>query len=300
MTTGEAHKKWKDVFEEIQSKKSEIDTLSGQINQIKEQLTNNLNESNNILSTISQTVSQIQNNNSTSSEVLKQINAIALEANGALEKVKVVKASTEEALNKFHELEKESTDLIKKNTSQTEKIEDILQKAAAGSLFNSFNLRKKEQEKQSKFWVWMIGISVIGLTVAACYIIWIAHQINVFSLLFLVRLAITFPLIYWLIFSTKQYNKARNFEEEYAFKSAISLSLEAYRDLLKKESGESTKTDVIPFITDAVSKIFSSPRLTISQNPHKEDSEVTEGFSQVIEKLTNLVKEIKIPVNIGK
>ncbi len=79
-------------------------------------------------------------------------------------------------------------------------------------------------------------------------------------------------------------------EEEYAFKSTVSLSLEAYRDLIKKEAAESTKDSVIPLITDAVKSLFSSPSEIISKSPHKEDGDISEGLVKQLITLGNKIK----------
>ena len=136
----------------------------------------------------------------------------------------------------------------------------------------------------------MIGASILLLVLGAAYIAWLAQRSEVLSYAFLLKFSVSLPVIYWLIFSTRQYTKSKRLEEEYAFKSVISLSLEAYRVLIKKESGEPTKQEVVPFITEAVEKIFSSPSISISKHPHKEDSDLTES---ILDKLLQLIGKIK-------
>ncbi|MDO8489607.1 MAG: hypothetical protein Q7S42_05830, partial [Candidatus Omnitrophota bacterium] len=209
-------------------------------------------------------------------EVDRLLSNIVVAEKDSQDKLTTIEQSKNDADNKksqIEELRVKTEELLSINTEQSHKVSDILQKAAAGSLFNSFNLRKGEHQKASNFWIWMVGISVVILFGIALWLAWIVHTKGVLSYEFLVKFSVSFPFVYWLAFSTRQFTKSKRLEEEYAFKSAISLSLEAYRDLIKKESGELTKSDVIPFITEAVGKIFSSPNIAISKYPHKDDGE---------------------------
>jgi hypothetical protein len=51
---------------------------------------------------------------------------------------------------------------------------------------------------------------------------------------FYLKLSLSLPLIYAITFCTVQYSRERKLEEEYAFKSNISVSLDPYRELVEK------------------------------------------------------------------
>lgn len=69
------------------------------------------------------------------------------------------------------------------------------------------------------------------------------------------------PLLFALIFCATQYSRERRLEEEYAFKSNISISLEPYKNLVEKLVGSdpTEKAKFTAFIIDSISKVFTSP-----------------------------------------
>lgn len=290
MNRKEAIKKWQELVQEIESMRSELDSLLGAASQSNNQITNILNDARNKLNEVVSFESQINQK----LQIIEQsrVNAAQKEeeVKNKLEAISQIHIEAESKKTEIEKLKSETEELLEKNNEQSEKISDLLQKAAAGSLFNSFNVRKQEFESAAKFWRLMIGASIIILVMGAMYITLLYQESKVLSHVFLLKFSVSLPVIYWLIFSTRQYTKNKRLEEEYAFKSAISLSLEAYRDLIKKESGEPTKQEVVPFITKAVEKIFSSPSVSISKHPHKEDSDLTES---ILDKLLQLVEKIK-------
>lgn len=290
MNRKEAIKKWDEIVQEMEAKNSELDNLLGAARQSNEQTTNTLNDARNKLNEIVSVESQINQKLQTIEQSRVSAAQKEEEAKSKLEAITQIHSEAESRKSEIEELKTETEELLEKNNEQSEKISDLLQKAAAGSLFNSFNVRKQEFEGAAKFWRLMVGASIVILVVGAAYIAWLAQRSEVLSYAFLLKFSVSLPVIYWLIFSTRQYTKNKRLEEEYAFKSAISLSLEAYRDLIKKESGEPTKQEVVPFITEAVEKIFSSPSVSISKHPHKEDSDLTES---ILDKLLQLIGKIK-------
>jgi hypothetical protein len=290
MNRKDAIKRWEEIIQDVENKKTELDGIFGAANQTKDQISALLNDANSKQDQISALENTISQKNQSTDQILAEIKQKQEQAVGLLDSVNKISSDIDQKKSKIDNFESETEELVKKNKELSEKVSDLLQKAAAGRLFNSFNLRKQEHEKSSNFWFKIIAVCVIALTLVAIWIAWIAHYKGILSYEFLVKFSISFPVIYGLIFSTRQYTKTRRLEEEYAFKSAISLSLEAYRDLIKKESEHTTKESVVPFLTEAVSKIFSSPSITISNHPHKEDSDISMGM---LEKIIQLFTKIK-------
>jgi N-formylglutamate amidohydrolase len=82
------------------------------------------------------------------------------------------------------------------------------------------------------------------------------------SFAFWVKLSLTVPLGFALTFCTVQYSRERRLEEEYAFKSSISVSLNPYRDLIHsilEEDGATDQTKYSDFVVDAVRNVFTPP-----------------------------------------
>jgi len=294
MNRKEAIKKWQEIVEEMEAKKSELDSLLDAARRSNEQTTNALNDAKNKLNEVAGIENQVNQKLQEVEQSHSNIVQKEEEAKNKLEAISQIHSDAESKKSEVEELKSETEELLQRNNKQSEKINDLLQKASAGSLFNSFNVRKQEFESATKFWQSMIGLSIVILIFGASCVAWSAQKVGISSYTFLLKFSISLPVIYWLIFSTHQYTKNKRLEEEYAFKSAISLSLEAYRDLIKRESGESTKEEVVPFITKAVEKIFSSPSIVISKHPHKEDEDIATSVLDKMQKFADtIIKAIK-------
>jgi len=61
------------------------------------------------------------------------------------------------------------------------------------------------------------------------------------------------PAIFILLFTINQYRKERNFQEEYAFKSAVALTIDAYSKTLTDPANRDK------LILDAVLNVFKTP-----------------------------------------
>ncbi len=163
-------------------------------------------------------------------------------------------------------------------------LNELIGKEGAVRLFNTFNDRKKDLEAPVKRWAWI----VIGTGVAALLII-IGIFTNFFGLITTMPMPQTIdwqflvinslkstPIMIVLFFTIKQYVRERTFQEEYAFRSAIALTVQAYGDI----SG-SKKEDLI---LQAVSTIYSLPSM-MKDKP-------TSFFGYRSKTLTDTMKEI--------
>jgi len=163
-------------------------------------------------------------------------------------------------------------------------LNELIGKEGAVRLFNTFNDRKKDLDAPVKRWAWI----VIGTGVAALLLI-IGIFTNFFGLITTMPMPNTIdwqflvinslkstPIMIVLFFTIKQYVRERTFQEEYAFRSAIALTVQAYGDI----SG-SKKEDLI---LQAVSTIYSLPSM-MKDKP-------TSFFGYRSKTLTDTMKEI--------
>jgi hypothetical protein len=135
-------------------------------------------------------------------------------------------------------------------------LQDLIGQEVGANLFKTFKFRKDELEKPVIFWRWAVPV------MAAATIAWISflfyHQpditnINLWWQAFAVNTLKSIPAIFLLFFAINQYRKERNFQEEYAFKSAVALTIDAYAGRL---------TDVVnkdKLIMEAVLGIYKTP-----------------------------------------
>src|SRR6185437_4427208 len=111
-------------------------------------------------------------------------------------------------------------------------------------------------------WAWAIAALVV---ISAAVTIWIAHEAQYYSVnsfAFWVKLSLTVPLGFALTFCTVQYSRERRLEEEYAFKSSISVSLNPYRDLIHSMLEKDSNVDqakYTDFVIESVKNVFTPP-----------------------------------------
>jgi hypothetical protein len=216
-----------------------------------------------------------------------------------------------DARAKLQELEttlnQRSTDTVEANHKKTEvlidelvklkdQIKEQIQQATGFQLFGAFQSRQNEIAKAKDRWVWAIASLVV---ISALVTIWIAHEAQYYSVnsfAFWVKLSLTVPLGFALTFCTVQYSRERRLEEEYAFKSSISVSLNPYRDLIQsiveKEGADLGKyTD---FVIDSVRNVFTPPTDKIFDAEKKSGSGLTaKTFKQTAEIIGSGVKAAK-------
>lgn len=204
---------------------------------------------------------------------------------------------TEENVQEFIQ---KTDEIIEKNNKQTVEIDNQLNKAVGASLFSTFATRKDDLNDKLKNWLIWLGIIIailIGLSG------WIAYDIigidtNWYKVI--VKIGISFPLIYMLVFLSNRYTKERRLVEEYAFKSTISLALTPYADLVKKVEESGADSKYRDFLISSIENIFSVPTdKAFGFNKHDkkdktEDSRKTiEEVLNIIEKATKIGKDIE-------
>ena len=104
---------------------------------------------------------------------------------------------------------------------------------------------------------------------------------NITLTLILLRIALTAPFFFIFGYALKQYSKERNFEEEYAHKSAVSTSLPEYGNL----AGNSDVKNRI--VSAATEVIFSSP---ISNKDTKSEEETKNLYENLLSSINQLLK----------
>ena len=85
------------------------------------------------------------------------------------------------------------------------------------------------------------------------------------------------PFFFLLYYCIAQYNKERNFQEEYAFKSAAALTIKAYADILKDDKNKDE------LVLKAVYGIYRSPVYT-KLKATKEINSTLDMFAEVLKK----------------
>jgi len=207
-------------------------------------------------------------------------------------------ASTAENAKKgVHENNKATSELISTLKELEGQIKEQIQKATGHSLFHSFQTRQDSLSGSKVHWIYALIaliIATLGLTI---YVINTTTDINA---AFFLKLSMSIPLIFAITFCTVQYSRERRLEEEYAFKSNISISLIPYQELVEKlvdKNQLEERQRYAAFIMDAITKVFTSPTEKIfdkGEKRHKSGDETIKQMGSTIQTVVETVaKAIK-------
>jgi hypothetical protein len=106
------------------------------------------------------------------------------------------------------------------------RIRESIERATGYTLFHSFQKRQLDLAKSKRFWGIALAIAVAISLCASAGFIYSLRYVQVYNAAFYLKLSISLPIIYAIAFCSVQYSRERRLEEEYAFKSNISISLD--------------------------------------------------------------------------
>ncbi|MCF2946857.1 hypothetical protein L0668_01970 [Paraglaciecola aquimarina] len=162
-------------------------------------------------------------------------------------------------------------------------LDDLIEREVGASLFETFKQRKKELITSIGFWKWTVPITAVA-TIAWIFFLFgngdlsdLAWQVIVVNSLK------ALPAIGILLFAISQYVKERNFQEEYAFKSAVALTINSYADQLN----ETTNKDKM--IMDSVTQIYKSP--IHQKTAIKDQNAITASAKELVETAKSIVPQ---------
>ncbi len=176
------------------------------------------------------------------------------------------------------------------------RIKDSIDKATGYTLFHSFQKRQLDIGKSKRFWGYMLGALVLISLCASGIFIWSLQYVHEYNAAFFLKLSISIPLIYGIAFCNVQYARERRLEEEYAFKSNISISLDPYQKLVgglvdKTKPEELAKYTA--FVIDSVNRVFTSPTEKIFEDHSGEKNSAEKLIKALGGFIEPLVKALK-------
>lgn len=302
---------------------TQYNKLFNEIQELKTSLDKLYLEKENEFSKLSDILEQSKEHLEKIQDIIRDAETIGNDTKLVLEESKEIKDNINEILGNVTELESQSEDITNKLSDQEQnwqkKIEKIYQdfddklkfvegktdyfkdrnqyldeligREVGASLFETFKQRKIELNKSVKFWAWCVPIvSILSLVYTLTIFtngfgtlgeIQTQFSWQIFSL----NILKSIPVIFILYYCISQYNKERNFQEEYAFKSASALTIKAYADILN----EIDKKDELIF--DSVTNLYKSPsHLTVT---NKEVNSTLDLAREIITKLGEIVNAKK-------
>lgn len=135
-------------------------------------------------------------------------------------------------------------------------LQNLIGQEVGANLFKTFKFRKDELEKPVVFWRWAVPVMAVATIVWIFFLFYhqpVITDINLWWQAFAVNTLKSIPAIFLLFFSINQYRKERNFQEEYAFKSAVALTIDAYAGRLTNVENKDK------LIMEAVLGIYKTP-----------------------------------------
>jgi hypothetical protein len=248
-------------------------------------------------------LASIQQNETTSTQQLTATKASNAEITTIERKIKefhgeidrhreILSGTTDEAKNTVQSNSVATEQLVSRLKELENQIKKQIEKATGYSLFHSFQTRQEALKKSKRYWAVALAFMVLVSIGLSMYVI---HSTNVVDAAFLLKLSISLPLIYAITFCTIQYSRERKLEEEYAFKSNISISLVPYQELVEKlvaKEQQEERQKYAAFMIDSITKVFTSPTDKVFDHGEKQqrlDGKTMKHLSSILE-LIKLVK----------
>lgn len=184
------------------------------------------------------------------------------------------------------ELSIQVEELRKKTEELIEQVKIQLGIAANAKLASTFEGVSDNLTKEKKTWFWWLISAVLTLIIATGAIVWwqIHERETLYHLSFLIRIALLSPIVYFVVFINREYNRARSLIEEYTFKAAIARAFEAYKEIVQSADIPAVK-GTFDFIVSSINDLYSSPMVNIKENNQKEGENSPDPFSKVKEVL---------------
>lgn len=158
-------------------------------------------------------------------------------------------------------------------------LDDLIGREVGASLFETFKQRKSELNSSIQFWKWSVPVAALASIIWILILFGWNHSDGQSWQVIFVNSFKALPALGLLLFSISQYTKERNFQEEYAFKSAVALTVNSYAEQLSNEENKDS------LIMGSVSSIYKPPVVT---KPSKSIDEKT--LASTVKDLSEAVK----------
>lgn len=231
-------------------------------------------------------VSQAQTTNAAVQQLLPKLSAQQQSLTALTSEISALKEELSGKNSEIDELVQKTNEIQEKTESLKQQTLTQLGLAANEKLSNSFEQVKVELAKEKDKWFnWLVGavaVLVVGATALAG---WQVYEFGtLYHFAFLIKIALTAPLVYFIVFINREYSRTSRLIEEYAFKAAIARSFEAYKEILQDAFVEQQSLiyqKKLDFILEAVAGLYSSPMRNVKENMTKEREISPDIFSQL-------------------
>jgi hypothetical protein len=230
-------------------------------------------------------------------EFFEEISEFKTEMETASELQKETAAKWErEAKQRIEENEKQSKGVVEEMQALETEIQQHLQKAVGASLFHSFAQRQTAISSSKDTWFKRLEAALMLSFLLGATLVYDLSTAGIsYSPMFFLKLSLSVPFVLAVYFCASQYARERRLEEEYAFKSNISVSLIAYKDLVDKmvdHKNEAERQKYTDFIIGCIQEIFESPT-RVDSDKKQLDIPVDKVTDSVLNGAAELVKAVR-------
>lgn len=295
------------LMKDVEDKKNKLEEFRTQkFNELQE-ITNNLqasrNHINEITTLLTNSISYNEKINSIfhqTNQKFDEIEKLGTEESEVFKKQKETFKSYQQTISQYlkdieeHTIEYKnfltSTDeKMKYFTERNQYLDELIGREVGASLFETFKQRKIELNNPVRFWKWSVPVMSLA-TVGWIIYLFHGNGTNIDVIFWWETFAIntlkSIPPIFLMFFSLSQYKKERNFQEEYAFKSAVALTIEAYANRLIDEKN---KDDLV---MRSVSEVYRSPiEVKYTSNDEKPSKQILETVKNMSETVKEVMKK---------
>lgn len=221
-----------------------------------------------------------------------------------VEKITTLKEDTIQQQSLTEEI-KGNVDILKTKTEEIHNLSlEQLGIISNEKLSNSFDKVKGDLAIDNKKWFWWLFGSTLALIIVVIIIVFwqIKQGDTIFQISFLVKLALTSPIIFFEFFVNNEYSRSKKLIEEYEFKASIARSLEAYKEIIENLFSDKLDDEYkkkLNFILESIGQLYSSPMRNIKENETKNNKidkrimPILSDIKEIVSDMTGVVPKIK-------
>lgn len=168
-----------------------------------------------------------------------------------LEEIKVIKLGTDKVKNEIQKNKEDSDEKLEQIKKITSLITDT-------GFANFFHVQVRKIFWERVLWWIIILASVITLTTILFLYVYTEDIVNLTTVDIVYRVTLTWPLLFLLFFSVRNFSNAWSNYEKYSFKAITASSLTHHIEFFKKEFPKHSD-NIFDFAIDKFNKIYKEP-----------------------------------------
>ncbi len=269
-------------FEEVKALETNANTLLASINEVVATATNKDTEISGLVSNINDKISTVTKNideyQDEYSLLVQGLNTCQNDLQDSLNSAKIKLEGSQQSL-----------DFIESKRGEIIRLTGM---AADGSLGSKFDQRQIKLSTGLNFWKWTVpAVTVLAVFWVFAVFMWIPSEVEISWIKLLINIIKTTPAFILVGFVYKQYSKERNLQEEYAFKSAVAMTLTAYSSMLESRDEDSNKSRQ-EMLVRSIQQLYEQPKIHLD---HKDRTSLVDldKLKETISTLTETVKNLK-------